>query len=71
MAKTKKFCFGGLLPTFYIRRINCWITHSAREEMESFFGVNGSYFDLIKGVLIFPAGVQPLSGEVKIITPVV
>lgn len=35
------------------------------QEMESFFGVNGSYFDLIKGVLIFPAGVQPLSGKVS------
>lgn len=33
--------------------------------MESFFGVNGSYFDPIKGVLIFPAGVQPLSGKVS------
>ena len=37
MAKTKKFCFGGLLPTFYIMRINCGITPSATEEMESFF----------------------------------
>lgn len=41
------------------------------QEMESFFGFNGSYFDTIKGILIFPAGVQPLSGGVKIITPVV
>ena len=71
MAKTKKFCFGGLLPTFYIMRINCGITPSATEEMESFFGFNGSYFDTIKGILIFPAGVPPLSGGGKIITPIV
>ena len=41
------------------------------QEMESFFGFNGSYFDMIKGILIFPAGVPPLSGGGKIITPIV
>lgn len=41
------------------------------QEMESFFGFNGSYFDTIKGILIFPAGVPPLSGGGKIITPIV
>lgn len=59
-------------------RVEAWmltctnrIKSKVHQEMESFFRFNGSYFDPIIGILIFPAGVQPLSGEVKIITPVV
>lgn len=33
----KEVLFWGPLPTFYIMRINCGITHNATEEMESFF----------------------------------
>lgn len=37
LAKTKRTCFRGVMLIFDIMRINYWLTHNVREEMESFF----------------------------------